>query len=398
MAISLAASGLIDVNNVTSGTSASFTSSAGDVLYVVVSDNNAAATISDNKSNSWTQIGTDLTAGVVVGQRWYCVPTTTGTGHTITVTFSGVANSTPVWTRITGAAASPLDASGSTQGLGLSRASNTLAQANNLVISDVFCDGSAGSYTAGGGFTKYQEQVNDSLYWTQAASSITTSSTTAVTPSWTVSGNTGGGAGMFTTVFKEASGGGTDTPLTVTSASLSVTGQDVILTLGGNATIGVTEAALLLAGQDVSLVAGSSFTIPVTNTSLSLAGSDVLFSYESAWTEASIVLTGQNVTLTAQLSITLPVTEAALTLAGSDVTLLADFDYTVGVTEANLSLTGSDVTFQISAGSVTVQVDSSNLLLTASDIGISPSFSLPATGIPRRKRHRGIRRLLNIGR
>lgn len=271
MSILRADFGIIDVNNTSSGTSAATTSGVGDVLEVSIADNNSAAVVSDNKSNTWTQIGTDLAAGVVTGQKWYAVVASgkSGSGHTITVTFTGVGNSTPIWRRISGAAASPLDSSASAQGTDSTSpftvTSGTLAQANNYVSADIFCDGAAGGYTAGGGFTKFQEQTNDALYWTQAAGDLTTSATTAVTPSWTVSGSIGGGAGLFVTVWKEAAGGSsaaltgsaaTGSAGTTTSAiSYALTGTAIT---GSTGTVSAsTGATAALTGTAITSAAGT---------------------------------------------------------------------------------------------------------------------------------------------
>jgi hypothetical protein len=166
----------------------------------------------------------------------------------------------------------------------------------------------------------------------------------------------------------------------------------------GGTVLTVDSATLLISGQDVAMQAGGSVTIPVTNTSLGLTASSVNFSVETPWTEAALTLTGSDITLTAQLSITLPVTEAALTLTGSDISLVAIQNIPLVVTNADLTLTGQDVTFLIGGGSpVVITVDTSTLTLTGSNVDISASFTIPSGtgGSARRKRYRGIRRLLN---
>lgn len=282
MAATRADFGIIDVNNTSSGVSAATVSSVGDVLYVVIADNNAAATVTDSKSNTWTQIGTDLTAGVVVGQRWYAVVASgkSGSGHTITVTFTGTANSTPIWRRISGASASPLDSSASTQGVNASLASGTLAQANNIVFSDAFCDGAAGGYTAGGGFTKFQEQTNDSLYWTQAAADQTTSATTAVTASWSVSGNAGAGLAQFVTVFQEAASGG----------AAALTGQS------STASAGTAKSAISLTLTGASITSAAGTLTSSSGVSRSLSGSAATFAPGSLAPAIAEPITGIAVT------------------------------------------------------------------------------------------------------
>lgn len=183
-----------------------------------------------------------------------------------------------------------------------------------------------------------------------------------------------------------------DTPLAVTEAALTLSGQSVSLFAEG---IAVGDAALTLSGQDVQLLANANFVLAVTEALVTATGQDLPFQIDAPWTEATLSLTGQDVTLTAGLPIVLAVTEGAITLVGQDVVLALDVDYILTVTEGTVALTGQDVSFQL-AGNTVLVVDSNNLVINGQDIGISPTITLSAsTQPPRRNRFRGIIRLLN---
>lgn len=268
----------------------------------------------------------------------------------------------------------------------------TTSSANTLLTAACLSDGTNGSLVTwtSSDFTERNDALSlwqGDVIQASAGSSGSKSATGSIV-----------GTGFTVVVAYNSETGAGDTPLVVTSGSLSLTGQDIVLNVGGNVGLTVDNGAISLNGQDVTLTAGSSVVIPVTNATITGQGQDVLFTVESPWTEGALTLTGSSVTLVAATSVTLAVTEGALTLAGSDVTLLADFDYTLTVDNGTVTLTGQDVTFAVGAGSTTVTVDTGSLTLTGQDVGISPSFTISSSGSPRRKRHRGLRRLLNIGR
>lgn len=231
---------------------------------------------------------------------------------------------------------------------------------------------------------------------------------TASSFDWTIpSPNEGWIAGQV--IYKEASAG---TTLVVDSGALSVTGQSVPLDLPlavGQATLSFTGSGfnsadgiavdaqlLILAGQDVQITANANFVIPVVEVLLSITGQDLPFLLSVPWDETLLTIAGQDVVLTAGLPVSLSVTEGTVSITGQDVTFFVDVDYALAVTETSITLTGQDIGVLIAGGNVILAVDQSSLIFTSSDLGINPSYTLPATGIPRRKRFRGVTRIQNF--
>lgn len=188
-----------------------------------------------------------------------------------------------------------------------------------------------------------------------------------------------------------------DAPIGVTNASIILTGQDVTLVAGGLLTLVVDQGTISLAGQDVGLLANQNFTLPVTQALLTLEGQELPFDLTVPWTEGALTLTGQDISLTAGGAISLVVDGNQIDLTGQDVILFLDEDFSLSVTAAAITLTGQDVTF-VSGGNITLAVDSVNLTVTGMDVGVNPSITLSSTGSARRKRYRGVKRMLNYGR
>lgn len=193
-------------------TSGAVTTTNGSTFVMCTGTQNTVSTIADSKTNTWTTTGSALSSGGLTGNCWYTTTTLGGASHTFTLTMaSGSIDAAFYVLEITGASASPHDAAArataSDAATPFTVTSNTLAQANNCAIGFIFSNGSPATWTAGGGFTKLSDETNDGLYWTNAIGWLLTSSTTAVTPSWTVSGS-GSTTGNIVVVFKEAAGGG----------------------------------------------------------------------------------------------------------------------------------------------------------------------------------------------
>jgi hypothetical protein len=274
------------------------------------------------------------------------------------------------------------DASGSTTSLAASLASNNdsfalavHAARYNVGNTDTvwtWTGSTEGTDGLGGGPTQR---------YSHAYKNVTTGSTESIGVAWT--GAVAVAAAVSAVLVKNFNAG-SDTPLTVDNGSLSITGQDVTLTLGSNVAITVDNASLSLAGQDVQLIAGADISLAVTNATLTASGQSIQFTVESPWDEGILSLTGSEITLIAQQSLVVTVDHGTLTLTPQNVNLLADEDFTLVVTNADLTLTGQELTFEVGAGSVVLSVDSNTLTLNGQDVGISPSFTLSVTnGNPR---------------
>jgi len=193
------------------------TTVTGDTLFVAITDPNSNVSVSDTingsaSGNTWTRVGTALTTGAVVSNLWRCENANGGTNHRVTVTASsGTMDAAVYFGAISGAATASFDKTAqgnatSSPYTGVSTA--TLSQANELAVVLAGTDGSATTFSESTGFTVQQQENNSSLYWCSAVSTKITSATTALTPSFTVTGGSGAFVGILIATFKESGGGG----------------------------------------------------------------------------------------------------------------------------------------------------------------------------------------------
>ncbi|OUM01663.1 hypothetical protein A8M77_15430 [Variovorax sp. JS1663] len=167
-------------------------------------------TISDNKGNTYTQIGTTRTSasGAQI-RRYRCENITGGSGHTVTATWGSSSDATVHVLELAGVAAASLDSAASAQtddnNPPWTVTSGTLAQADSIAIA---MTGTAftGTWSESSGFTVQTQEGNNSLYWTGCAASRVVSATTALTPSFTISGG-GSDCAVAIDVFKAAAAG-----------------------------------------------------------------------------------------------------------------------------------------------------------------------------------------------
>lgn len=227
MAIALGVSAKQAANSATSMTTPGVTSSAsGSTFVITVCDPNQNITVSDSKSNSYTQIGTTLTVGSTKMSMWRCENGTGGASHTATVTWnSGSADGTITFAEITGAQTSSFDVTAQILDTAspYTVTSPTLSQADELAICFVGTDNAPISYGESTGFTIYQQETNSGLYWTSAALYKIVSSTAALTPSFSGIGS-GFNVGVFIATFKEDSGAPDTTAPTLTGPTGTSTG------------------------------------------------------------------------------------------------------------------------------------------------------------------------------
>lgn len=395
------------VNTIT--TSLSLAVTTGDFVWFEASyKSNAAKTV--NWPTTWGTVTTSNTAYNGTDQfgfawGWVIANATTNAAATITTSancdfptirvanYSGIASSSTIQINtLLNRQVNP------GTGAGAVTASATLTGQPALVLGSSFALAAQGWNTAvngnarvgmwdyGSGGTSFSAYPQDARR----------TSTGGYSATWTT--NTGNDTYYSWITVVNESGGATDTPITVTNGTLTLTGQDVVLLPSGSEVLVVDNATLTLSGQDIQLLAGSNIVMPVTNASLGLQSQDVPFVLETPWTEGLLNLIGSNVNLIAGVSYTLSVDNASLTLTGQNINLLADEDYTLPVTAGSIVLVGQDVSFLIT-GNTSLVVDNGVLTMSGQELALNASFTISGSGTGvRRKRNRGIRRLLNIGR
>lgn len=252
MAASVANSRKALTSGATSTTCASFTSTTGDTIFVTVSDasGQSGVTITDNKSNTYTQVGTTQVSALGGSQlrRFACQNANGGAGHTVTATWAANSDAVVCVFDLTGVLAASLDKSAQADDSSSpwTVTSATLTQADEIAISAV--SGSwSGTFSESSGFTIDQQEGNNSLYWTSAAGSKVVSATTALTPSWSI---TGGGSGSAVTIdtFKASAGGG-GTSLTPGAGSIALAGFAPTVARTANQALVPGVGALSFTGQ-----------------------------------------------------------------------------------------------------------------------------------------------------
>lgn len=137
---------------ITGVTSGSFDSTGATLIIVTVAYYNGAAmttsNLSDNKGNSWTQL-TNLGQSNGDARIFYSIPSSTGSGHTVTVSMPGSYPSVGVIAVSGSAITSPFDKESVAQGT--SAGSVTPSEDNEILIAGVVTLG--GSLSIGSSFT-----------------------------------------------------------------------------------------------------------------------------------------------------------------------------------------------------------------------------------------------------
>lgn len=196
----------------TATTTAGTTSASGSTFVAAVSWDASATspTVSDNKGNTYTGVGTPQTDGLgAYTQLFVCQNGTGGSSHTATFTTSGACYPVIHLVEITGAATASLDKNAQTfdSGTPYTVTSPTLSQADEIVICVAAENHGGGAAYASSNTTVLSQEQDTGSYWTSAVSYAVVASTSAFTPSWT---RTVGGysCGLALATFKQSSGGG----------------------------------------------------------------------------------------------------------------------------------------------------------------------------------------------
>jgi hypothetical protein len=208
MAIAATLVGTRTAINSTSITTGSGTSSASGSTFVVCASYDPLSTldtVTDSKSNTYTQIGS-VVSGRGQLSMWYSANATGGASHTASVAFFGDPYAVVYLIEITGASTTPLDvaASGTASVEPYTLATGTLAQANEIIIAMCEWNWNGPTTTYSSSNMTIIDQESDSFsWWSSCVAKLVVSSTSSVAPSFTT--NFGDDtAGLKLATFKEA--------------------------------------------------------------------------------------------------------------------------------------------------------------------------------------------------
>lgn len=201
---------------------------AGNTIVCAVAYNDdtaGTASLSDNKSNTWTKIAGGPSGGDTEGELWYSYNINGGASHQITVTFSANNHDSAIICReYSGLTTSdPLDKSaGSATAVSTSHTSASTAattQANELVVAAVGVATNA-TCTAGAGYGNVTSQNASDLFTAVCMEDKDVASTGAQQATITTSASAA--TYFIVATFKEASSGGAATQATTTGIFFAV--------------------------------------------------------------------------------------------------------------------------------------------------------------------------------
>ena len=248
--------------SVQSGTSATTnsvnTAASGSTLYaqVAYTTGQSFTGVSDNKGNTYTEIGSALTInGDWVLREFYCENGVGGSAHTFTVS-----GGTGTWViaacEITGGKTSgildPTPPAGAVDTSSPFTSNNiTTNQAAVLLLAGFTHDGTGDpiTHTPGSSFTKVSgaEEQNGSTLWPLAIAGRVVSSTGTYSSDWTVSGSSPGNTGIRISAFEE---GGASPPSIGSLSPVSKVEDGAAFTLTVNGANFVSGAVVQWAGSD----------------------------------------------------------------------------------------------------------------------------------------------------
>lgn len=401
-------------SGVASVTTSGVTTTAGSTFVIVCSCGaGTSMTPSDSKGNTYTLIDNQVVNGGNIS-AWYSANGTGGSGHTASATLSGSDFPVLHFIELAGAATTaPLDSGAGvfltdSDGGPFTVTSNTLAQADSLVLTWAESDAAGAQSYGASGYTVSAETDGDN-YWTHGIGYKVVSATTAQSATWT---GIGGSVALGITAFKAAAGG-TDYDLTVDPALYALTAAAQTVQVARALTIAPVSFAVT--AQPVNLAVGRVVNVSPVNYSLNAA--DVTLTYAPAAKEltadpASYAVSAQPVTLTATR--VLSIDPASYSLANSAVTLsvgrvvgsnavsyaLSASPVTLVVTRAlsvdpaAYALSAPDVTLEYRSANPVLSVDPVSYLLGLADVELSVSSSATGAGdYEKRKRRKLIEEL-----
>lgn len=324
----------------------------------------SATPVQDSKSNTYTQIGSELTLGSARCRVYYCENGTGGSSHTATATQTGSNGTSVFFAEVTGGLTSGiLDKTASTTDSPSPFSSGltaTTTQANELLVSFLF--GNSGSNpathassgaTPSTGWTIHQEVTDGNNYWTGLVGSAVVSSTGQYEGSWTESGASS--AVVFTITLKEGSSGATAKTATASlgaaiqqaktaTASFSgavrdshttTTSANAAVSLASTATSSVNAA--IRAAQTATFSANAAVQSPHTVTSSLAAAVQAAFSATVSASAAVAVQSTLSSSVNAAISTPLTVTAGMSSAVQAPQTATANANAAVSIASSLVS-------------------------------------------------------------
>lgn len=202
-------------------TTAITTSASGSSFFIAVADDQSSSrTVSDNKSNTYTQVGPTLSNAFGFGVNaslYLCTSCTGGSGHTATVTFPTAADGEIYLIEIVGGASSSLvDVAAASWSSDTSSpfTSNSITTTNAadliLAITVTITSGGTEILTWGNSFTQVSADGN-TAHFTGGIAKLIVGSTGTYNSTFTSAGGGATAAGSAVISFKAAGGGGSCT-------------------------------------------------------------------------------------------------------------------------------------------------------------------------------------------
>jgi hypothetical protein len=268
-----------NTSGATTSTSAGRTTASGSTFLIGIIEaagQSGTQTPTDNKSNTYTQLGTTQSDGSAQLRVYKCENGTGGAGHTATVTWGSNSDATCFFIECPGVATASIDTgataqSGATGASPYQVTSGTPDSATDQFLT--FCGGAWTNYDASpSGFTNLSTETNNSLYWTGGVAYLNvTAPSSAVTAGWTIT--SASSAARIIIGFKPATGGASVTATQTTAATTqtaTLTGRAAVS--AAQTTVAASQTATLLGTQqwnpnDVSadLTLSSSNTVATRN-------------------------------------------------------------------------------------------------------------------------------------
>lgn len=170
-------------------TVAAINTTGANILVVSVSQykGSTIGTLSDSKSNTWTGLTAKIGASEAYNRLFYCASPTVGSGHTFTVSGTGIFGAVAVqaWS---GANVAPFDVENGAIGASvtsLQTGSVTPSQNNSLIVTSVDpAGGSATTYAINSGFTITDSIDSQSGIEGLAMAYLVQTNAAAINPSW----------------------------------------------------------------------------------------------------------------------------------------------------------------------------------------------------------------------
>jgi len=353
------------------------TQASGSALFLICCVNNAGfgtTPVQDSKSNTWTQLGTDLTipSSPSSTMRVYqCLSATGGSGHTFTLNPAATAYPALLMVEVTNPAASPTVTQNRQSDTTSPYTSPTISPATaTTLIGAIFTDAPSGTEvdTWGGSFAsgdKIEEIGNANTSITGSMAANVQSAGGTFNSSVTVSGVTVTNSGVWIIAVQTASSG----------TNVNLTGQTITSsegTVSRNVTLALSGQTATFSEGALSLNLGYSL-----NDGVPLTGQTATFAEGTPTETLSYALTGQIGTFSEGI----PTGSVSYMLGAQTAT------FTEGTISAssggNVTLSLSGQTANFSQGLLAAQIGPAltALTVTSSEGSLTPAPSYALSGL-----------------